>query len=300
MLLVGACATDSRQTLFESGAARREIDEARRQIEAGRYHQVIPRLLRITSSYPGTEAALEAQYLLGLSYYEVDSHQDAITMFNEYLKAAPEGRYAEDSRRRITSISEEYNARYLAPEELEARIEDLKSKGAEDGRIFDYAWDLADLLWRRGSYEEAGKVYMNIAKWHPSAVNREKFAARIDRVNDESYVVLSPAEIMRRHIAENPATIVNLAAFASSPTVLSAEPRFYFVTGQVVNQGDSTLYNVRILATIYGFGATVLDTRIAPIGTMNPGETRAFSIRFTNFDNVDRIDRHEAIAVFDN
>jgi hypothetical protein len=58
------------------------------------------------------------------------------------------------------------------------------------------------------------------------------------------------------------------------------------------------LYGVQVFVTIYGFGNVVFDTSTINIGRLNPGETRAFSVRFSNFDNIENVRRHEAVGTF--
>ena len=70
-------------------------------------------------------------------------------------------------------------------------------------------------------------------------------------------------------------------------------PRYFVVTGQALNRSDSVLSGVEIDITIYGFGAQVYDTKRFRLGEMYPSESRAFSVRFSNFRNLDSIDRYD-------
>ena len=45
-------------------------------------------------------------------------------------------------------------------------------------------------------------------------------------------------------------------------------------------------------------GSLVYDARTAGLGRMNPGESRAYSVRFNQFDDINRIDRYEAAVAF--
>ena len=40
------------------------------------------------------------------------------------------------------------------------------------------------------------------------------------------------------------------------------------------------------------------DTTTVSVGRLNPGEIRAFSVRFSNFDNIENINRYECVASF--
>ena len=91
---------------------------------------------------------------------------------------------------------------------------------------------------------------------------------------------------------------MNTNAFQSGHDLLTREKLYYVVTGQVVNRGDSVLYGTELVVTIFGFGNVVLDTNTVSFGRMNPGEARAFSVRFSNFPNIDDIRRFEAVPTF--
>jgi hypothetical protein len=109
---------------------------------------------------------------------------------------------------------------------------------------------------------------------------------------------LSPAEVERRQIQAQPLAVTNTAAFKSGEDLFTRTALFYSVTGQVVNRSDSVLYGVQVIITIYGFGNVVNDTTTVSIGRLNPGEIRAFSVRFSNFENIENINRYECVATF--
>ena len=92
--------------------------------------------------------------------------------------------------------------------------------------------------------------------------------------------------------------MVNTTAFKSGRDLLTRERKFYVVTGQVRNRSDSILYGVQVIVTLYGFGNVVYDTNTVNIGRMNPDEVRAFTVRFSNFPNIDDMNRHEVVPVF--
>ena len=279
-------------------AAKKEVEEAKHMIEGGEASLVIPRLLHTISKYPLSRAALDARYLLGLAYYEIDGYRDAIDVFDEYLRLAPEGRYADECAGYVAKLTEEYSRKYPSPKELDRQISDISQKLADAPGKFEYEWELADLLWKRGDYANAAKFYIVIVEKHPQYAGDETVKSRVEILPNGEYVVLSPAEVQRRQIEAQPLVVINQASFRGGRDLFSREARYYVVTGQVLNRGDSVLYGVQVFVTVFGFGNVVYDTRTVTIGRLSPGEVRAFSVQMRNFENIENIDRYECVGVF--
>lgn len=300
-------ATDSPYQYRPDGrAGRKEVQEVKEMIAAGNLSVVPPRLLHIVSKYPDTEAAADARYWLGYTYYKISSYRDAIEMFNEYLDAAPDGKYAEQAAQYASRLEREYAEKFKTAAQLSEEIGAVRQKLADKPGDIDLQWHLADLLWQRGDYEEAGRAYYRMVQDHPEYAKHETVLSRIEILPSGEFTVLTPNEKLRRAIEKNPVAIVNEYSFQGNysagytqggSTVLN-RPSYYVVTGQVVNRGDSTLYGVQVIINLYGFGHVIYDTNTVNIGRLNPGDIRAFSVRFTNFPDVERIYRHECIGTF--
>lgn len=284
--------------LLEESAAGKQVEEARRMIEAGDFNVVIPRLLQIIGKYPRSRSALDARYWLGVSYYNIRGYQDAISLFQEYLAAAPHGEFAEDSARQIAKIRKEYTDQFGSPAKLDEEINALWDQVKAEPLNYKSKWDLAGLLWKRGDYDMAGELYANIVTQYPEYATDSRLRNRIEFYSDGSYMLLTPDEKQKRSIEQEPLLVRNLNSFRSGRDLFTREERFYVVSGQTSNRGDSILYGVRVNVTIYGFGNIIYDTNTINIGRLNPGEARAFSVRFSNFDNMNNITRYEAIGSF--
>jgi tetratricopeptide (TPR) repeat protein len=267
-------------------------------IEAGDFNVVIPRLLQAMSKYPDTDAALAARFWLGVAYEKVRGYRDAMEMFDEYLRRAPEGPYAKESAVHLARLHEEYDAQFKRPEQLTTEIKALTAALENDPADDALRLKLAGLLWQLGDYDQAGAIYAELVSRNRQFLENEEIKKRMGFLPNGQYIVLSPAEVQRRDREANPLKIHNKNHFRSGPDLITREFRFYVVTGQVMNQSDSILYGVQVIVTIYGFGGVVFDTNTVNIGTLNPGETRAFSVRFSNFENIDNIDRYECIGTY--
>src|SRR5262249_16010833 len=146
----------------------------------------------------------------------------------------------------IRRISAEYNEKFPAPEKLDAKINELMTQLRADSSDVNKQWELADLLWKRGDYDASARTYVYVVQNHPEYPGNAMVTSRVERLPNGDYVPLTPAEIQRREIKEEPVEIVNQNSFRSGPDLLTREKRFYVVTGQVVNRGDSVLYGVEV------------------------------------------------------
>ncbi len=308
MLLLTGCTTPSQSTsssvnpraaeVGDEYATRKSVDRARRAIEAGDHYMMIPRLQDTIARYRDTEAAKEAFYFLGIAYYHIGGYRDAIEAFDEYMRLAPDGRYAAESAEYAAKLTQEYKQKFITPEQLDLKIDELRGKLEKEPQFLADQWKLAGLLWKRGNYEQAAKLYMALVARHPEYANDATFKNRIELLPDNQYVILTPAEILHRHAEAQPLAIINEATFRAGRDLFTRVPRYYVVTGQVVNRSDSVLYGVQVIVTLYGVGGVVYDTNTVNIGRLNPKEIRAFSVRFSNFENISNISRHECVGMF--
>jgi TolA-binding protein len=300
----------TKNRILEQQAGRKELEEARRMIEAGNYGSVLPRLLYLVGQYPNSKAAVDARYWLGVCYYRISSYRDAIDLFRDYLELAPDGEFAEASAKYEAQLLEEYEKKFWTDRKLHARITQLKDVLDANPEDRSAQWELADLLWKRGDYDEAGMMYATFVEKHPAYANDQTVRSRIEFLPSGEYIVLSPTEIQRRDIEKRPLVITNVSAWKGGMTQVASSSGFfggiafdrgaeyYVVTGQVTNRAESVLYGVQVYITLYGVGNVVFDARTVNFGRLNPGDTRAFSVRFHNFDDIHNISRYECTATF--
>lgn len=278
---------------FNGQSAQRLLGDARATIAAGNQVASIPQLHEVIARYPGSKSAIEAHYLLGVAYYDIDGYRDAIEELNYYLEAAPSGEHAEESRALVERLSSEYRERFPSSQDLDAEIASLQSDLTENPDSIKLRKRFADRLWLRGRYDEAGSAYLDIVAREEAFKQDPIFRQRVELRGDGSHVLLTPAEIMRREIENRPISVINLTSFRSGRDRRTQVPRYFVVTGQALNRSDSVLSGVEIDITIYGFGAHIYDTKRFTLGDMYPSETRAFSVRFSNFRELNSIDRYD-------
>lgn len=279
-----------------SGSASRELATARRMIKAGESSLVIPRLQSLVDTYPGDESALTARFFLGKAYYNVGAYTDAHRWLTEYVGLVPDSEFSEEGRQLLANMSGDGQS--------VVKVDDLADLAAAidaDPDALAPRLAYADALWEKGRYEEAGPVYDALLKRWPQLASDVAVSRRVERDGSGSLVVLSPGEMQRRYREAEPLRIYNVSSFRSGrfeglPSV--AREKFYNVAGQAVNQSESSLEDVRITVTIYGFGQMVYDTQTISLGSLRPREVRAFSAQFSRFDDIHNVQRHECVGSF--
>lgn len=302
--LLSACSStssgrfESGSNSFDAPSPRQPVAEAEQLIESGNPAAAVGRLQEIILRYPGTPEAADAQYLLGLAYENLGGTRDAILAYDTYLSVAPEGEWAEASRLSRDRLNHQYEASFPPQEKVNAEIDALRAQQKADPTSVDTKLKLADVLWTQGQYDDAAKTYVEVAGFNKDFAQSEHFRSRVELKQDGSYTVLTPTEVSKREAARNPIQIINTNSFAAVRDSFTQVPRFFVVTGQAVNRGDSVIYGVNVNVTLFGFGSQIYDTDTAQLGDMNPGETRAFSMRFANFREINSIDRYEYSVSF--
>ena len=288
-------------SVIDAGIADKELSVARQRIEAGEYASVLPRLHQIIERYRGTRAATDARYFMGVVYYRINGYPDALEHFQNYLELAPDGPYAEQSRAYTEILRQEVLAKYATPEELEARLAGARQKAAAQPGELAYQLALADNLWRTARYDESGAVYREILTQWPELQSDMTIQHRVEMQPDGTIRVLTPSAMVAQEAEENPLVIYNTNAFRSGRDQIYArgfQDIYYNVSGQLVNRGTETLQDVRVIVTIYGFANKVFDVQTAFIGALPPGQTRAFSVRFSNFDDINNVHRYETLGTY--
>lgn len=282
-----------------SASARQDLAEAQRMMRAGEYSVVIPRLTSLVAQYPDTDAGKEGWYFLGLTYYKINGLYNADRSFRKYLELAPEGKYAGLTREYVAGIEAATLAQAVDTAALEARVASFD--GVAEPEELAAHLELANVYWNNTDYNKAAFLYRRILSIWPSLKDDAVIRQRMELGPDGEYVVLTPDEVERRYADAEPLAIFNTQSWRSGryrADQYDYSNQHYNVSGQVVNRADYPLRDVAVIVTIYGFAGRVYDSQRYAIGRLNPGDTRAFSLRFTNFDNIENVHRYECVGTY--
>jgi len=274
---------------------QQELKAAWRLYNRKEYHQVIPNVQHILNRYPDTNASIDAHYLLALAYYHIEGYPASVSLFVDYLSMAPEGKYVAECRKFIQQIAMAYEKQYPSSERIKIHLASVEEKLKSEPSV-KLKLQQADLIWQLGHFEKSGNLYVTLLDEFPELKSDVLFNRRIELHSDNTYTVLTPTLVSQRDVAKNPIIVTNTYSFRTSGNQYeyTFPKKYYVVTGEVTNRGSETKYGVEIYTTIYGFGHIVYDTNRFSIGRLNPGDTRAFSFRFQNFDNIDAVSYHES------
>ncbi len=298
---VGADPNPSHKHL-DAAKGEKELAIVRRMLRAGDYSHVIPRLTSIITTCPGTSADEEARYFLGLAFYKLEGYDNAAKYFRQYIERAPEGKYSQVTREYLASLGDESALRDRAIEKLKARIAAYDQSKAMSAEELASQLKLADLYWGDSRYDDAGVIYLRLLAQWPELETDATIRTRVERSPDGSHVLLTPNEVQRRYAHSDPLSIYNVQTYRSGLSGgwnrFSTKDRFFHVSGEVTNRGQETLHQVHVIVTIYGSGSLVYDTKSVPVGSLPPGEIRAFSTRFGNFDNIENVRRYECVGTY--
>lgn len=299
LIRAGSSPFSSTHGALNGVTAEQELAEAKRMLQAGEHSSAIPRLTEITSRYAGTDAAAEAWYVLGLTYYKIDGLSYAEQSFKKYLSLAPEGDFAALCREYLAGIASAASKRGADRAALEARV--ARYSGVTAPEELAANLELADTYWRDGDFEKASTVYVRILRTWPSLKEDALIKQRMERGPDGRYIVLTPDEVERRQSAAEPLTVFNVQSFRSGryrADQYGYLDEYYNVAGQAANRSELPLRDAEVTVTIYGLSGQVYDTQTVQLGRLKPGEVRAFSVRFSNFDNIENVHRHECTVTY--
>ncbi|HOV59664.1 MAG TPA: tetratricopeptide repeat protein [Candidatus Hydrogenedentes bacterium] len=286
---------------MDETAFNRALTQAENRVKAGEYSMVIPRLEQFTRQYPSMPGIAKAYYLLGVCYYRIGGYSAARDALAKYLELDPEGSYATEAQDTLDRMNRITPDTGKIPEELAKEIDRCRESVRANPEDMGARMALAEVLWNAGQYEEAGREYATLLNRWPYLMNDTVIRTRVKKEADGSFRVLTPEESEKIRRQDNPLVLYNIASFRSGRFEnwsQSARERYYNVTGKAVNQGDKPLEDVRITVTIYGFGQLVYDTQTINMGTLAPGETRAFSAQFSRFDDINNVTRYECTGTF--
>jgi Tfp pilus assembly protein PilF len=279
-----------------------ELALATGMMKAGDYSTAIPRLLHVMEKFPTSPAAIEARYHLGLAYSRIGGMRDAQQYFNEYLRLAPAGPFAEASRTQLATLADTATEQFPTVEQVQGDLEQARQTVQAKPDDLPAQLEMAELYWRSRQYEQAGEVYRHILTTWPSLVEDARIRTRMERNAAGGFTVITPEMGVQRQAENEPLTIFNTNSFRGgrfqSYQATSRETT-YTVTGQVGNQSSDPLTQVEVIVTIYGFGNRIYDTQTISIGRLRPAESRPFSARFSNFDDIENISRFECVGTFE-
>jgi hypothetical protein len=281
-----------------------ELSSAYGDMKDGRYGAAAAIYILVLQEESSGPAAEESRFRLGQCYFHMRSYLEAGTQFHRYLSDHPNGAFAANAKQYLAGLHE-MEERERAQDkrrerEIRRRLEHWKAVAKGEPDNAEAAVQVGHALWDLNEYEAAAHEYVRGIELDEDVVYGKLLSQRISLNDDGTVTVLTPEEIAQLEKERNPIVVFNTYDYRGGDTgVLHAEPRWYIVTGQVVNGSSQTVRGVGVLVTIKDFAGHVLDSTEHHIGTVRPRQIRSFRVSFANFKNIYDIDRYECEPVFE-
>ncbi|MGC8739621.1 MAG: FxLYD domain-containing protein [Candidatus Hydrogenedens sp.] len=289
----------SHRNLYNTNTTFSEIKLAQQLIEKGQFSQALPKLLSVIES---GEKDTNAFYFLGVVYQELGSPQNALSYYIKYLQLAPQGVYAEHSRKQIGTLIGSPINHIEKVDTIENQIRMLEQKLQQEPQNIDIMLQLANWYWINQNFSKAGNLYKSIISLDSNYWSHPVISSRLEKGANGEIVVLTPEEALKREAEKNPIVFFNVTSFRSGRSLgwsSDFKHHIYNVSGQVRNRSSRTLRNVTVQLTIYGFSGVVYDTQTITLGNLSSGQIKPFSAQFVNFDNIENVDHYDYMAYYD-
>ena len=244
----------------------------------------------------------EIYYKQGVAYLKLKNYYDAERVLQGYILDYRGGRYEEEAALYCAAIA---TARAELGHAAEARLEaaigdlnrllELEKEHPSDPEI---KYQLGNIYYEVGEYEDAGKKYFE-AQELEAAYRQNELVMRRLFINDQGEPeALSPGALQRIERERHPLVIFDKMTYYQRRTSSSFSARqvYAVLTGKVRNQGSQRVRGVTIEVRFLNARNQILDVQPVQIGTLGPGEVRAFLARASNYDSLLNITRIDTIA----
>jgi tetratricopeptide (TPR) repeat protein len=278
------------------------IHSAQQDFQNHKYESAVTKYQYLSQNHPEIEKKQYFLFQKGLCLYLLRSYHDGEKTFKEYLDLYPEGLYKAECQAYITKIevlrAERERTYVLQREEIKGDADLLRLMIDRDPYNAQVHYELANLLWDLGDYNEAAKHYLKAGEIDAALKESELIKNRL-MINGAGDVIPITPEIQKDMDREkNPLVIFDVHSYQqrTKPDYLGASKAFQTVAGKVRNQSKQAIRGISIVVNFYNIRHELLDTQNYYIGTMGPREIRAFLVKGQNYDNLYNIDHFECLT----
>ncbi len=299
----GACALSLTGCVYLRDLPYRDQRKAAdRAFENREYVLAAARYESLRDRYPETSLREDITFRQGMALYSVASYHDAHDVFVDYLAEYPRGRYLADTKDCLRKIdvlmsrSTPAEAKKLQAAKENANLDVLNKLLVEHPTDWRVLEAIGDALWKLGNYDEAIASYYKAHSIASAYEERELNNGKLVLDCDGKPIAVNPRILEQMEIERQPVRVYALHAYTSRGKTkkVGADIQFYNLTGSVRNQGTRLLHDVEVQVLYKDVAGNILDVDYVTIGTLGPGEVRAFLSRADDYDNLYNIVDHEA------
>lgn len=295
-------ATETTENVFTLGALDHEYRKAMKAYERENYALAATSFENLVDRLPESHRREEVLYRQGVAYLRLRDYHDADETFIEYLDRYPSGRYTSDVTQNLARVAVEREGHNrVAVELLEDAKRDLERLQALEGTHPadpEIKYLMGNIYYELGQYQEAGKKYFEAQALEAAYSERELIKQRMFINAQGEQQVLTPEDLAALERERTPLVIYDTYPYRSrnDDEPFSAAQVYAVMTGKIRNQGSQTLRDVTIEVRFLNAIDDILDVQYLRMGTMRPGEVRAFLAKANLYDDINNVMRVEFVA----
>lgn len=279
-----------------------KLTQADRYFEKGNYARALTdyRNALAGTLSPGEEE--RARYRMGAAYFHMKAYADAGDALRDYLAEYPEGAYRPEARGLLEQIRTGWESRQQERTQeyqaLTSAIRDLEQQASTPKADPKIHYQLADLYWRAGMWQESAEAYRIAMGIDPAYETDPVVVSRIRLTNDGRVVPRHPVVTSDIFGNQGPLRIEGAKSQVVSELDYRGESRIFLVSGEVVNHSVRSYGPVDVQVSILDLQDRVINSRVVHVGHLQGGERRQFDVRLLVYGSPINITRYECKLLY--
>ncbi len=262
-----------------------QLDQADRYFQRGNYQRA--QLLYsgyVFSSFSNQKRIDYALYQLGLCHYLMGEYRDAFLAMNKVVNDHPSFSSLDKAKQVIAKcqvrLKEEKDAISERQQTIQQQLAQYQKFADENPDNPEYHFNLGDLYWQSGEFNQAIRSYQRAAELDPDYLRTNSVRQRVRVTQDGRYVLRDPMLDIQR---QDQVMRVDARLDRVYRDNWLGEYQAVRISGFVENEGLRDVTNAQVEISIYDFYDTVQGSKVVHLGFVPAGGKRAFSAMFDEF-----------------
>lgn len=263
-----------------------QLQEADRFFDKAQYQTALLKYSSyIYAPFPDKKHEDYALYKLGLCQFLLGQYHDAQKTTQSLLQKYPNFEYHSQAKDLLArcdqKIVERNQTLALQWGELVKNIQEQEQRITQEPNNARNEFQLGDLYWRAGRYEDAVKQYERAVKLDKNYLENKTLIDRVRITEKGEFHVRDP--LYENIQKSSPVRVVQVNRERIVREDYLGQYESIRLSGFVENAGLYDVNNVRIELSLYDFYGTVQETQIVAIGKLQAGGKRPFSALFNQY-----------------
>ncbi|MBN2329202.1 MAG: tetratricopeptide repeat protein [Candidatus Omnitrophica bacterium] len=286
LLLTAGCTATTGGSIRANYTKVSQIQEADKFFEKGQYQTALLKYSSyVYAPFPNKKFEDYAVYKMGLCQFLLNQYHDAQKTINLLQSKYPGFEYMQQANDLKMRTEEKINSnnKLLAQKwsDLQKDISKTEQLAAQNPQNPDYTFQLGDLYWDAGRFDDALKQYEAAAKLDKSFLEKKTLRSRIRITTDGEFRLRDP--LYENIQKSSPIKVVDMRRDRIEREDWLGTYESIRLSGYVKNDGLYDVTNVNIEVAIYDFFDTIQETKIVSIGDLRAGAQRPFSVLFNQY-----------------